>query len=263
MSAADLIYEPKGRALEYAPLACNLAVGCIHGCRYCYGPASFRVPPTDWTVPLPKADLVGRFERSARKFAGDRREILFSFATDPLGTVEQARDLALVLPIAAQYRLRLTILTKNPEAAEPLLPLFRANDWSIGTTVCFVDEALRAEWEPDAPSIASRLAGLALARQQGIRTWASVEPVLDPEEGLRAIAALRPLTDLIKVGKWNHDKRAARIDWAGFLDRAVEALGDHRRVLKVDLLAAAGYEPEADGLFWRRPLGTRRLQGRT
>ena len=33
-----IIYEPKGKALEYAPLACNLYKGCPHGCRYCYGP---------------------------------------------------------------------------------------------------------------------------------------------------------------------------------------------------------------------------------
>ena len=29
-----IIYEPKGRAREYAPLACNLAVGCVHRCVY-------------------------------------------------------------------------------------------------------------------------------------------------------------------------------------------------------------------------------------
>lgn len=262
MTATGLIYEPKGRALEYAPLACNLAVGCIHGCRYCYGPASFRVPPTDWTVPLPKHDLVGRFARSAQKFVGDPREILFSFATDPLGTVEQIRDLRAILPLAEEARLRLTVLTKNPEAAEEFLPAFARNDWSVGTTVCFTDEALRAEWEPQAPSIASRLSGLALARSRGVRTWASVEPVLDPEEGLRAIRALLPLADLIKLGKWNHDARARAIDWAGFLDAAVAVLGDHRRILKVDLLAAAGYAEDGDG-FWRRPMGTRRIAGRT
>lgn len=261
MTKAGLIYEPRGRALEYAPLACNLAVGCIHGCRYCYGPRAFRVPPTDWTVPLPKEDLVGRFARSAEQFAGDPREILFSFATDPLGTLEQVEDLRAILPLAEAHRLRLTVLTKNPEAAEEFLPVFARNDWSLGTTVCFTDEALRAEWEPGAPSIASRLSGLALARARGVRTWASVEPVLDPEEGLRAIRALLPLADLLKVGKWNHDRRAAAIDWASFCDRAVALLGDHPRVLKVDLLAAAGYVEEGDGI-WRRPSGTLGLRGR-
>ena len=34
------IYTPKGPALEYAPLACNLYRGCAHGCLYCYARAS-------------------------------------------------------------------------------------------------------------------------------------------------------------------------------------------------------------------------------
>lgn len=244
MTATGLIYEPRGRALEYAPLACNLAVGCVHGCRYCYGPASFRVAPGDWPVVRPKDDLVGRFERSARAFASDPREILFSFATDPLGTPAQIADLAAVLPIAAAHNLRLTVLTKNPEAAEPFLDAFAVADWSLGTTVCFADEALRAEWEPNAPSIASRLAGLALAKARGVRTWASVEPVVDPEEGLRAIRALLPLADLIKVGRWNHDARANAIDWRDFLHRAALALVGHKRLFKHDLRAAAGYGPD-------------------
>jgi len=38
MKRMAVIYEPKGMALEYAPLACNLYRGCQHGCRYCYAP---------------------------------------------------------------------------------------------------------------------------------------------------------------------------------------------------------------------------------
>ena len=33
---ANLIYEPAGRAREYAALACNVYRGCEHGCIYCY-----------------------------------------------------------------------------------------------------------------------------------------------------------------------------------------------------------------------------------
>lgn len=245
----NLIYEPRGRALEYAPLACNLAVGCIHGCRYCYGPASFRVAPGDWTVPLPKADLLGRFARSAERFAGDPREILFSFATDPFGTVEQVRDFREILPLAEAHRLRLTVLTKNPEAAEEFLPAFARNGWSLGATVCFLSEEMRAEWEPGAPSIASRLAGLARARALGVRTWASVEPVLDAAEGLRAIEALRDRVDLVKVGKWNHDARAAAISWPEFLAAAARLLAGRPHLFKHDLLAAGGYVEGADGVW--------------
>lgn len=32
------IYEPKGAAREYSPLALNYQTGCDHGCVYCYVP---------------------------------------------------------------------------------------------------------------------------------------------------------------------------------------------------------------------------------
>jgi len=237
-----MIYEPKGRALEYAPLACNLAVGCVHGCRYCYGPGAFRVPRADWTVPLPKNDLVKRFARSAERFAGDPREILFSFATDPFGTFEQVRDLREILPIAETHRLRLTILTKNPMAAEEFLPIMHRNGWRLGVSLCWHTEAAMGEWEPGAPSIASRLVGLDLARRAGVQTWVSVEPVIDPREALLTIEAVRDIVDEIKVGAWNHDRRAKEINWRSFLALARSALRDRPHMFKRDLLELAGEE---------------------
>ena len=36
----SIIYEPKGKAREYSPLAVNLYRGCSHGCLYCYANSS-------------------------------------------------------------------------------------------------------------------------------------------------------------------------------------------------------------------------------
>ena len=44
----NVIYEPKGRAREYSPLACNLYMGCTHGCKYCYAPACMHKKPEAW-----------------------------------------------------------------------------------------------------------------------------------------------------------------------------------------------------------------------
>ena len=35
-----IIYEPRGKAAEYSPLAANLYAGCGHGWLYCYAPAA-------------------------------------------------------------------------------------------------------------------------------------------------------------------------------------------------------------------------------
>ena len=47
----SIIYEPRGKAREYAELAVNLYKGCAHACIYCYAPAAtfcdrgkFRLP---------------------------------------------------------------------------------------------------------------------------------------------------------------------------------------------------------------------------
>jgi DNA repair photolyase len=258
----SIIYEPKGRAREYAPLACNLAVGCKHGCLYCYGPGATHRTREVWDQPVPAKDYLGRFRKDAERLEGDEREILFSFSTDPCQDEAAVARLAEVLDVAEVHRLRVEVLTKNPANAVPLFPILERNGWGLGTTVCFVSEALREEWEPNAPPIASRLSWLGAAKAAGIRTWASVEPVVDPEEALRAIDVLKSVATKIKVGKWNHDARASRIDWPGFVDKAAAALVCHDHLFKIDLLLAAGYEEE-QGLpgVWRRPLGTMKLVG--
>ena len=37
-----IIYEPSGKAREYAQLAANLYEGCDHRCTYCFGPKALR-----------------------------------------------------------------------------------------------------------------------------------------------------------------------------------------------------------------------------
>ena len=44
----NVIYEQKGRAREYAPLACNLYMGCTHGCKYCYAPGCMHKKSEEW-----------------------------------------------------------------------------------------------------------------------------------------------------------------------------------------------------------------------
>ena len=234
----SVIYEPKGRALEYSPLACNLWIGCIHNCGYCFGPATFRKSREDWITPRLKDRALERFESDAKKYAGDPREILFSFGTDPYGTPEQRTQMYDVLGIAAKHDLRITVLTKNPAGAEQHITMFQRNGWSLGTTICFASEALREEWEPGAPSITSRVAALQTFREAGVKTWVSVEPVINPTEAIGVLAALVDKVDLIKVGKWNHDARAKEVDWKAFLGEARMILSGRPHVFKHDLLEA-------------------------
>jgi len=51
----------------------------------------------------------------------------------------------------------------------------------------------------------------------GIRTWVSIEPVIDPDQALALIEERHPLVDHWKIGKINYDKEIEnKIDWYKF-----------------------------------------------
>ncbi|GAG16265.1 unnamed protein product [marine sediment metagenome] len=79
------------------------------------------------------------------------------------------------------------------------------------------------------------------AHERGIKTWVSVEPVVDPVEALMVIETLLPYVDLWKVGKLNHDpEREKAINWKNFLMKVERLLQDRPHIIKNDLLEAAG-----------------------
>ena len=55
---------------------------------------------------------------------------------------------------------------------------------------------------------------LAQAKNRGIKTWVSFEPVIDPEAVLMCICQDFDLFDKIKVGKLNYHKSS--VDWKAF-----------------------------------------------
>ena len=49
----EIIYQPRGRAREYADYAANLYRGCDGRCGYCYAPSVLRVMEFAWNRPSP------------------------------------------------------------------------------------------------------------------------------------------------------------------------------------------------------------------
>lgn len=246
----QLIYEPKGRAREYAELACNLFMGCPHGCTYCSAPGTIRKQRDDFHGDIAiKPNVLERLERDCMKMAdaGDEREVLFCFICDPFphpASLYQEQHLITfhALGLMRKYGLRSTVLTKNPLAAEGLFPEFLRGRIRLGVTLSFYCDGLRRVWEPKAASVSDRIHALAQAKEWGVETWVSVEPVIDPDDALRAIEAAMPYVDEWKIGKWNHDVRAKKIDWPLFYQGAKKLLESKRVIWKKDLLEAAGVQ---------------------
>ncbi|MBI5585337.1 MAG: hypothetical protein HY892_16110 [Deltaproteobacteria bacterium] len=243
-----VIYEPRGKAREYAPLALNLYRGCLHGCLYCYAPkATFTDRATfhDPSCIKPRPGILEDLEEQARQMAGDKREILLSFTSDPYQPLEQeARVTRRALKILMAQDLTATILTKGGcwglERDRDLLTMNPANTWSVTLTIHH-DQGLSDKWEPYAALPQDRIDSLQLAKMLGLRTWVSFEPVISPEAVYSLLNATHEFVDFYKVGKLNYHPLAREIDWRRFKGEMEERLTRLGKpyYLKKDLLEAA------------------------
>ena len=219
------MYEPKGKAGEYADLACNIYRGCAHGCTYCYAPTALRMDRAEFADPQPRYGVVQQLKREAWKHRG--REIFFCFTCDPYQPIERSfRLMPMVIDACHRWGITVTILSKGGVNAMDDFSLLARHPELVdfGQTLTFITPDDSEKWEPKASSPAERMYALEQAKRAGFRTWASLEPVIDPEQTLDLIRQTHVYVDRYAVGKWNHDERAEAIDWKSFGKRAIELL---------------------------------------
>lgn len=241
----QIIYKPSGRAAEYSTLACNLWSGCSHRCRYCYVPGVMRMKRQDWEhEQRPVKDGLKRLEHDLQNMPEEHKELslLFSFMCDPYQSPACASDTRLALELCSKYGMtNVHVLTKNPEEAWADRDLFFDNPgWTMSTTLSFVDEYLRRYWEPCAPSIESRIRAMKKWHEYGLRTWISIEPVIDPDQAIQVVLQTYEFCPEYKVGMLNYCKPEMVIDWPSFRQRIqflCAGLG-RKLVVKKDLMEA-------------------------
>ncbi len=236
-------YEPRGAAAEYAKLAITIYSHCSHGCVYCYAPNVLRMNRAEFCqTPRPRTGIVRAVAAHAPKYAGGPREVLLSFMSDPYQPAEdEHRATSAVLSILREHKIKATVLTKNPGLAiENDLELFRAGDVSLGTTLVFDNGADSLKWEPHAPLPTARINAMRRAFSLGVRTWVSLEPVIDPEQTLGLIDELHDCIHEWKVGKLNHHPELeGGIDWRYFLERVTAKLDGYGSSYVIKKAAAA------------------------
>lgn len=242
---ARIIYEPTGKAREYSELAANFFTGCLHACKYCYCPAIMRKSLEEWSKnPHPRTNVLKYFENECKKATDEmkNKELLFSFMSDCYQNEEAAIITRQALLLAEKYNFKqVNILTKAGFMAVNDFDIFKRNKlWKFGSTIIMRSETLREKWEPFAPSIQSRYEAVKLAKKEGIFTWVSIEPVVDPKEALNVINDLYDYVDYWKIGKLNHMKEVEKnIDWKSFYYDVIKALSEKKYLIKKDLLAFA------------------------
>ncbi len=220
------IYCPTGRAREYSPLALNVYNKCDHNCRYCYVP----VIQKRWGIV--QADIQPRpyVLENLRKDAGRYsfgEQVLMCFSGDPYCIAdEEYRTTREVLKILLENNVTVAILTKGGKRCLRDLDLFQKfKTIKVGATLTFIEEKDSRHWEKNASPPEDRFKTLEKLREEGIMTWASLEPVIDPEQTLKIIDRTHRFIDQYKVGKLNHFPN--NINWREFGHRAIDKLNGY------------------------------------
>lgn len=224
-----IIYEPRGKAREYSPLAANLYKGCAHACTYCFAPQATRTDRglfSTSTYIRPRQLVLEQLEKDALIMAGDPRPILLSFTSDAYQPLEKTMGVTRkALEILAGNRLVPQILTKaGPWAIQRDADILASCGGIWAATLTTDDPSLSLEWEPLAALPSDRIEALRIAKEAGLKTWVSFEPVFDPEAVYRLIELTKGFVDLYKVGKLNYHPHAQKINWPLFRETATSIL---------------------------------------
>ncbi len=222
------IYEPRGRAREYSPLALNIYNRCDHHCEYCYVP----VIQKKWghveteAEPFPRRNLLKNLRRDAKKYR-DGAQVLLCFSGDPYCKAdEKHRTTQNVLEILWLNDVTTAILTKGGKRCLRDLSLFKGfKAIKVGATLTFMEEKDSRHWEKDASLPEDRFKTLEKLKEEGIMTWVSLEPVIDPEQTLKIIDRTHSFVDQYKVGKLNHFNN--NTNWRTFAIKAIDKLNKY------------------------------------
>lgn len=222
------IYTPKGKAREYSPYALNIYLSCTHRCQYCYAPrCRYQTQDEYFRKPYPRNGIVESL-RNDLEHNVPKEQVLLSFIGDVYcETMDGNRTTREVLETLLEYKVPVAILTKGGKRCLKDLDIFKAfgEHIQVGTTLTFDNDKDSLEWESGASLPGERLETLKILHDEGIRTFASFEPVIIPEQSLNLMEMGLDYIDVYKVGKINNYKGLDKnIDWTDFLNKTLDIL---------------------------------------
>lgn len=136
-----IIYEPKGRAREYSPYACNLYIGCSHRCQYCYAPHALqRSAGNYFGIPSPRKGVLKYLEADLRNQKYDK-QILLSFIGDVYcENTDNSQATREALKLFNLYRAPVAVLSKGGERMLKDMDIFKefGESISVGATLTFL-----------------------------------------------------------------------------------------------------------------------------
>lgn len=230
------IYMPKGAAGEYAKYACNLYKGCSNGCTYCYLRRGVLKHACGGDKPVLKScfkddvDAIRVYRRELQDLIKrnddiKKHGIFFTFTSDPCLPETIALN-SVAIKDALNAGIPVRILTKCTEWINTFGASWQYHPAKANLSVGFTLTG-RDDMEPHAAPNAERINAMRLFHAVGIRTWASVEPVIDLEASKRCILDTIGFCDEYKIGLLSGGKRNySREEVADFVDSAGKVIQD-------------------------------------
>ena len=128
------IYEPKGRAAEYAHLALNIYTGCDNMCNYCWAPSVLHMKPKKFHQVTRRKGLLAALDKQCPTLKGTDKRVLLCFACDPYPKMEtQWRQTGHVLTMLSNNDIPFQVLSKSGARALMDIDLYGPCDAYAGS----------------------------------------------------------------------------------------------------------------------------------
>lgn len=239
------IYQPKGKAAEYAKWACNFYVGCSNGCTYCYCKKGVLATHMGSDKPILKKcfrdeeDALNIFSKELYSNLHELQKhgLFFSFTTDPMLKETAALTMGAVFLCVNNF-IPVKILTKSTTYIEQFLCSIIDIDWSyisFGFTLTGHDEL-----EPGASTNEERIQAMKKLHDAGFKTFGSIEPIIDFESSFQMIQETQGFCDLYKIGIMSGSKYS-RYDVLNFVGSVYTTVGNNSKIYFKDSLLKLAY----------------------
>lgn len=200
----QVIYKPKGKAGEYAAWACNLYVGCSNDCEYCYCKRGVLGSVMGGTEPRLKAGLgdeahaLDVFMKECNAHIDELRKdgLFFTFSSDPM--LKETKKLNWECVKYAAFRgIKCDILTKRADFLDDGTLDIRGTEGTVrwGFTLTGADAL-----EKNASPTSERIRTMQVLHSRGFKTFASIEPVINPARAVEILESTKWSCDQYKVG---------------------------------------------------------------
>ncbi len=189
----------------------NPYLGCGHGCRYCYAVFMRRYSrhnrESRWgefvEVKTNIVEVLGA-ELARKRKTGS---VFLSSVCDPYQPLEKRYRLTRgCLELLRNHGWEISILTRSPLVLRDTRLLRSALDCRVGFSVPTDNDRVREKLEPAAPPIPARIEALKRLREEGIRTWAFIAPML-PMDPVRLYRLLAPAVEYVMIDPLNYVSR--------------------------------------------------------